>query len=403
MSINRAEQSLILVTLVSVILLLSTSTTVSFAGTGYASRAPRIGALSVQNLPDIEYARSGNESLKLDLYLPEGEGPFPLVIWVHGGGWRSGDKALSPASAQVRQTTRGYAVASINYRLSQQAKFPAQIEDCKAAVRWLRAHAAQYNLDPARIAAWGSSAGGHLAALMGTSGDVSELEGEDNPAYSSRVQAVVDWFGPTDLLRISIDSLPFPCNLIDHDSPFSPESQLIGCAIQTCRNRTELANPIKYVTAEDPPFLIMHGTDDCLVGPPQSQRLYDALAAAGVPVSLRFIEGAGHGGSEFDNAENRDLVEGFLDRHLSEQPVSINITAALVGGKKLFVYGENFGRDAVILLDGKKQKSANDEQNPTTVLIGKKAGKKISSGQTVTLQVKNLDGRLSEPFIFTRP
>jgi len=403
MSKKTGKQLSVLVSLALMVLLLTPSISTSLARTvGYASRAREIGALSAQTLRDLEYARFGNESLKLDLYLPEGEGPFPLIIWVHGGGWSSGDKDLSSNSAQVRQTTRGYAVASINYRLSQQAQFPAQIEDCKRAVRWLRAHAAQYDLDPARIAAWGASAGGHLVALMGTSGDVAELEGEGNLDYSSRVQAVVDWFGPTDLLKMSTDSLPFPCNLLDHDSPFSPESRLVGCAIQTCRTKTERANPIKYVSLDDPPFLIMHGTDDCLVGPPQSGRLRDALAAAGTDVSLKFIEGAGHGGSEFDNVENRDLVEDFLDRHLSEQ-FPINITAALVTGKKLFVYGENFRSGAVILLDGKKQKTTNDEQNPETVLIGKKAGKKISSGQSVTLQVRNLDGRLSKPFSFMRP
>ena len=403
MSNRSAKQVSFLVTLASIAFLVAPSPTTSFARTvGYLSRAPETGALSAQTLRDIEYARFGNESLKLDLYLPEGKGPFPLIIWVHGGGWSSGDKSLSSNGVQVRQTTRGYALASINYRLSQQAQFPAQIEDCKAAVRWLRAHAAQYDLDPARIAAWGASAGGHLVALMGTSGDVAELEGEGNLDYSSRVQAVVDWFGPTDLLKMSADSLPFPCSLLDHDSPFSPESRLVGCAIQTCRTRTERANPIKYVSLDDPPFLIMHGTDDCLVGPPQSRRLRDALEAAGTDVSLKFIEGAGHGGSEFDNVENRDLVEDFLDRHLSEQ-FSINITAASVTGKKLFVYGVNFRSGAVILLDGKKQKTTNDEQNPETVLIGKKAGKKISSGQSATLQVRNLDGRLSEPFSFMRP
>ena len=362
------------------------------------------GIVLAQTLRDIEYARSADGSLKLDLYRPEGQGPFPLIIWIHGGGWTSGDKDLSPNGPQVRQTTRGYAVASINYRLSQQAKFPAQIEDCKAAVRWLRAHAGQFNLDPARIAVWGSSAGGHLAALMGASGDVSELEGgEGNLDYSSRVQAVVDWFGPTDLLKMVDDSLPFPCNIINHDSPFSPESLLIGCAIQTCPDKTERANPIRYVSADDPPFLIMHGARDCLVGPPQSQRLGDALAAVGAEVSLKFIAGAGHGGSEFDDAENRKLVEDFLDQHLSEEAGSLKITAASVGGKKLFVYGENFESGAKILLDEEKQKTANDEQNPTTLLIGRKAGKKIASGQTVILQVRNPDGRLSEPFSFTRP
>jgi hypothetical protein len=240
--------------------------------------------------------------------------------------------------------------------------------------------------------------------LLGTSGDVSGLEGsEGNLDYSSRVNAVVDWFGPTDLLKMSSDSLPFPCSVIDHDSPFSPESQLIGCAIQTCPEKAEPANPIRYVSADDPPFLIMHGTRDCLVGPRQSERLRDALEAVGVDGSLIFIEGAGHGGSAFDDAENRKLVEDFLDQHLSKEAASLKITAASVAGKKLFVYGENFASGSVILLDGLKQKTANDGQNPTTVLIGRKTGKKIVSGQTVSLQVRNPGGRISDPFSFTRP
>ena len=404
MSNGRTHRSFGYAALCSIALVLMALTAAGIPRGVDASRDSATFNLLVQTLRDLEYARIGNDSLKLDLYLPEGEGPFPLIIWVHGGGWASGDKVLNPSGPQVRQTSRGYAVASINYRLSHQAKFPAQIEDCKGAVRWLRAHSVQYNLDPARIAVWGSSAGGHLAALVGTSGGVNELEGnEGNLAYSSRVQAVVDWFGPTDLLKMSADSLPFPCNIIDHDSPFSPEALLIGCPIQTCPDKAELANPIKYISADDPPFLIMHGERDCLVGPPQSQRLRDALATVGVRVNLKFIEGAGHGGSEFDDAENRKLVEDFLDQHLGSEARSFKITAASVAGKRLLVYGENFDVGTVILLDGAKQKTANDEQDPTTMLIGKKAGKKITSGQTVILQVRNQDGRLSDLFSFTRP
>ena len=370
----------------------------------YAWRDYGIAALPAQPLRDLEYARFENQSLRLDLYLPEGQGPFPVIIWIHGGGWTSGDKDLDPDDPQVLQVGRGYAVASINYRLSQQAKFPAQIEDCKAAVRWLRARASNYNLDPARIAVWGSSAGGHLAALLGTSGDVVELEGsEDNPGYPSRVNAVVDWFGPTDLLKMSADSLPFPCNILDHNSPFSPESLLIGCAIQTCPDKTDKANPIKYVSADDPPFLIMHGDRDCLVGPQQSRRLYDALTAVGAEATLKFIAGAGHGGSQFDEADNRKLVEHFLDENLKGSAGLLKITSASVSGKKLFVYGENFENGTVILMDGEKQKTANDDQNPTTILIGRKAGKRIAIGQTVVLQVRNPAGRLSEPFSFSRP
>src|SRR5262245_50032586 len=157
----------------------------------------------VKALRDIEYAKVGDISLKLDLYLPEPRpaAPVPLVVWVHGGAWQAGSKDQTPAVPLVR---RGLAVASVGYRLSQVARFPAQIEDCKAAVRWLRAHAAEHAIDGRHIGAWGSSAGGHLVALLGTSGDVDELEGEaGNLDQSSRVQVVVDWFGPTDFTRMS--------------------------------------------------------------------------------------------------------------------------------------------------------------------------------------------------------
>lgn len=400
-SLGKPSHSLILGSLV---FLIDASVLIGADKVVRAAPPGRMTALPPQTLRDIEYARIGNQSLKLDLYLPEGQGPFPVIIWIHGGGWTSGDKDLDADDPQVRQTTRGYAVASIDYRLSQQAHFPAQIEDCKAAVRWLRARAGNYNLDPARIAVWGASAGGHLAALLGTSGDVIELEGsEDNQGYSSRVNAVVDWFGPTDLLKMSTDSLPFPCNLLDHDSPFSPESLLIGCAIQTCRERTEKANPIRYVTGDDPPFLIMHGDHDCLVGPQQSRRLYDALTAVSARASLKIIAGAGHGGSEFEEGENLKLVEDFLDEHLKQATGPVKITSASVIGKKLFVYGESFASGTVILMDGEKQKTANDDQNPTMILIGKKAGKRIANGQTVILQARTPNGTLSEPFSFSRP
>ena len=154
-----------------------------------------LAALPALAQRDLVYARAGAKDLLLDLYLPEGAPrPLPLVVWIHGGGWRNGAKEQTPARRLVE---RGYAVASINYRLSGEAIFPAQIHDCKAAVRWLRANAAKYGLDAGRVAAWGSSAGGHLVALLGTSGGIMELEGGlGNADQSSRVQAVVDFFGP---------------------------------------------------------------------------------------------------------------------------------------------------------------------------------------------------------------
>jgi acetyl esterase/lipase len=352
-----------------------------------------------QTLLDLEYARLGNKRLLLDLYVPAGAGPFPLIVWVHGGAWLGGDKDDTPA---IRQVNRGYAVASINYRLSFEAKFPAQIEDCKAAVRWLRANAAPYKLDPNRIGAWGSSAGGHLVALLGTSGEVSDLEGNlGNQGFSSRVQAVVDWYGPTDLLKMNEQKLA--CDLVNHDAVFSPESLLIGCAIQTCADQTNRANPIAYITPDDPPFLIVHGTNDCLVSPQQSQILHNALNAASLNSTLFYIQGAGHGGDAFDRPEIQTLVDNFLDSKLKVLASLPKITGAQVSGKKLFVYGAGFDNGAKIFLNGEKQKTANDELAPITTLIAKKAGKKIAAGQTVMLQVKNADGKISPEFTFTQP
>ena len=260
-------------------------------------------------LRDIAYVTNGHERQKLDLFIPPGAtSSLPLIIWVHGGAWRGGSKEHCPA---LRYLERGYAVASINYRLSQHAIFPAQIEDCKAAVRWLRLHAKENNLDPNRFGAWGISAGGHLVALLGTSGDVKGLDAGENLNVSSRVQAVVDFFGPTDFTQMSKFS---PRNApFDHDAADSPESRLIGGAIQQHKDKAATANPITYVSKNDPPFLIMHGDEDNLVPYQQSELLCEALQNAGVPVTLKIIEGAGHG---FGGAEIDAQVAEFLDKHL---------------------------------------------------------------------------------------
>ncbi|MBX7221075.1 MAG: alpha/beta hydrolase [Blastocatellia bacterium] len=289
-----------------------------------------------QTIRNIEFGRVNNVPLLLDLYLPQNPaGPLPVVVWIHGGGWTSGDKSLATTSVQVQQTSRGYAVASINYRLSGTAKFPAQIEDCKAAIRWLRANAGKYGLNPDRIGVWGSSAGGHLVALLGTSGGVAELEGTaGNLDQSSRVQAVVDWFGPGNLATMASQSLP--CSVIDHNSANSPESQLVGCALPSCPDKAAAASPVTYVTPDEPPFLLMHGTMDCVVPPGQSQELFDRLKAAGVNATLVFLPGAGHGGPEFVTTESRNRVETFLDAHLktpatsTDFSLSVNQTAKTV-------------------------------------------------------------------------
>jgi acetyl esterase/lipase len=214
---------------------------------------------------------------------------------------------------------KGYAVASINYRLSQHTAFPAQINDCKAAIRWLRANAKTYNLDPERIGVWGASAGGHLAALMGTSGGVEDLEGKGGDAdQSSRVQAVVDFFGPTDFLQM--DAHAVPGARLKHDSPDSPESRLIGGAIQENVEKVGRANPIKYVTKDAPPFLIVHGEQDPLVPCHQSELLYEALKQARCDVTFYKIAGAGHGSAEFNTDMVRAAVQAFFDKHLKPRP-----------------------------------------------------------------------------------
>lgn len=262
---------------------------------------------------DIEYASVDGLSLKLDLYTPgeNVDAPRPLVVWIHGGAWRAGDKQRCPA---VRLVSRGYIVASINYRLSQQAIFPAQIYDCKAAIRWLRANAEMYHIDPARIGVWGSSAGGHLVALLGTSGGVSELSDPrlGNADQSSRVQAVCDFFGPTDLLQMDAHALaaaPFK-----HDAADSPESLLIGGPIQENRDKAARANPISFVSKDDPPFLILHGDQDPLVPLHQSQLLADALQQVGVEHEFHTIEGYGHGFG--GNRDVNQLVDTFFDKIL---------------------------------------------------------------------------------------
>jgi acetyl esterase/lipase len=260
---------------------------------------------------DLAYVSSGHPRQKLDLYLPPSTDRHPLIVWIHGGAFRMGNKSDDVPLAYVAD---GYAVASINYRLSQHAIFPAQIEDCKAAVRWLRANASRYNLDPQCFAAWGPSAGGHLAAMLGTSASVTRFEVGENLKLSSSVQAVVDYFGPTDFRQMDAHRLP---GGQVHDLPDSPESQLVGGPIQDHPDRVALANPVTYVTPESPPFLIVHGDLDPLVPHHQSVLLANALEQAGISVTFYTVSGGGHGG--FTDPEVQQLTRSFLAKHLGEK------------------------------------------------------------------------------------
>jgi len=269
---------------------------------------------------DLAYA-SLSDAQKLDIYLPlDGSGPFPLVIMVHGGGFMVGDKADGGGLTGVDQLlAAGYAVASINYRLSGEAQYPAQIQDSKAAVRFLRANATQYNLNPDKFGAWGASAGGNLVSLLGTTCGVTELEGVElgNADQSSCVQAVVDWFGPIDFLKMQEQFAGTSCPANTNDAS-SPESKLIGAPIQTVPEKVALTNPMNYITADDAPFFIQNGTADCNIPPIQNKNLADALSSVigADKVTYVSIEGAGHGGSQFGTAENLAMVIDFFDKYL---------------------------------------------------------------------------------------
>ncbi len=269
-------------------------------------------------LRDLAYVEGGHERQKLDLYLPaKAEGPAPVVLWVHGGGWQAGSKDQCPP-LRSGYLERGYAVASIGYRLSGHAVFPAQIEDCKAAIRWLRAHAKEYSLDPQRFGVWGSSAGGHLVALIGTSGEVKEFEVGANLDQSSRVQAVCDFFGPTDFM-VFVTTPGYE----SHATDASPEAKLLGGAVMQNKDKAARVNSITYVSQDDPPFLLVHGDKDPTVPINQSQLLFEALKKAGVSAHFHTIHGAGHGGPGFAGKNIDEMVAGFFDARLKKQDASV--------------------------------------------------------------------------------
>ncbi len=266
---------------------------------------------------DIPYVTKGHDLQKLDLFLPKSADPakpLPLVIWVHGGAWRAGTKDNCPA---LRLLEKGYAVASIGYRLTDTAIYPAQLEDCKSAVRWLRSHAKEHGLDPQRFAAWGSSAGGHLVALLGTTGEVKEYDKGENLEVGSEVQAVVDFFGPIDFCQMEAQDSP-EFGKIDHDAANSPESLLVGGAIQENKGKVAKASPLTYITKNDPPVLMVHGDRDPLVPHGQSELFAAALKKAGITNELKTVKGGGHGNGF--PPEVQDWVDGFLSAQLQKQP-----------------------------------------------------------------------------------
>jgi len=273
---------------------------------------------------DLSYAHQ-SPSQKLDIYLPDqGEGPFPVVFVIHGGAWAIGDKGDIQNIPMLTGLLRGYAVVSINYRLSHEAIFPAQIYDCKAALRFIKANSELYRLDKTCVAAWGGSAGGHLAALLGTSAGVSDLEDltMGYPDQKAEVQAVVDWYGPTEnFLRMDEELIETGNGVPDHSLPESPESRLLGQVITDIPERVRFASPMSYIHAHVPPFLIQHGYYDQLVPFQQSVQFTAELEriAGKKSVILEIFRSpleVFHADPYFETKENVSRVLDFIDRQL---------------------------------------------------------------------------------------
>jgi len=260
----------------------------------------------------------------LDIYLPDkGNGPFPVIIVIHGGAFAMGhSRMLTDVGPMMGSLQRGYAIVSVNYRLSGEALFPAAVNDVKAAVRFVKAHAPEYHLNPFKIAAWGGSAGGNMVAMIGTTGQVNDLDGEntENLQYTSTVQAVVDWFGPCDFLKF--DEQFKASGFTEYNSSVranSSESYYIGQHVAKDTAFTELANPETYIPVMEPKtapyFFIQHGTLDPVVPMQQSihfaQCLKTKLGSNKVTVAL--IPGAHHFSPEFSSPENLNKVFAFLD------------------------------------------------------------------------------------------
>ena len=269
---------------------------------------------------DLPYA-SLSQSQKLDIYLPEqGDGPFPVILHIHGGGFAIGDKRDIHVMAFLKGLERGYAVVSVNYRLSGEAIFPAGLQDIKASIRWLKANSEQYHLDGNRIAACGGSSGGNYAAMVCLTANVTEFDDLSlgNSEFPCNLQAAVDWFGPTDFLKMDEQLAENGFGPSDHGEADSPESRYLGAKLSDVPLKVVLANPMTYIHEHMPPLLIQHGRLDSLVPIQQSMMFVEKLMKYVSHDLFEFdiIEGAGHGDPLFETDENMNKVFAFLEKHL---------------------------------------------------------------------------------------
>ena len=285
--------------------------------TGVASAAELVVPDNVIFERGIEYSNPDGQHLQLNLARPEAAtGPLPVVICIHGGGFRAGHRDGNNALC-VKLAQRGFAAATVSYRLAPKYQFPAAVFDVKAAVRWLRANAAKYQMDPTRIGVTGDSAGGHLAQFLGVTSGVKEFEGEGgNADQSSRVACVVNRYGPSDFTK-SYDKSVDAAEVLP---------LFLGGDLKSARERHIRSSPLNWVTPDAAPTLILHGTEDKYVAYEQGVWMRDRLKACGVEAELVTFEGAGHGFKGADAEKAEQAMFGFLERHLkaaSAQPKAV--------------------------------------------------------------------------------
>jgi acetyl esterase/lipase len=285
----------------------------------------------IEALRDLPYAETENPRQKLDLYLPKErkvEKPLPVIVFIHGGGWRGGDKSSGIGHVGRFVQSSEYAGASIGYRLTDEAQWPAQIHDCKAAIRWIKAHAKEYNLDATKIGVWGTSAGGHLVSFLGTSGDVKELEGTlgKHLDQNSAVTCVMNFFGPENFLSM----VRQPSTVDRTQGKDYPEALLLGGPVPEKEETAREASPVTHVSKGDAAFFTAHGTKDPLVPYAQAQEIHAALEKAGVPSLLQEMTNGGHG---FKSPILDERVKQFFDLHLRGIAAEIVPTPIFVEGR----------------------------------------------------------------------
>jgi acetyl esterase/lipase len=289
-------------------------------GASDQGKAPaNAGSPGVDLLKNIDYVGKGNPRQKLDILVPKDHATKkrPLIVFIHGGGWLAGSKTDGLGVIQAVAAEGDYVAATINYRLTPEAGWPAQIFDCKAAIRYLRGNAAKYGIDPEHIGVMGLSAGGHLVSVLGTSGDVPSLEGElgSFTKESSRVQCVVNFFGPTNFLTFYG---PGTTTVKIRDAKMI--GPLLGKEEEEVLVNAKSASPVTWITKDDAPFFTAHGTQDNLVPYAQAEEINASLAKAGVETHLIEMTGAGHG---FDSDDLNGRIKLFLDKHLRGRQAEI--------------------------------------------------------------------------------